>query len=694
MFQLVWFNEYIIILIDHNEEKIQLNTNLNNIKKISYEKEQTILQIIYEEIISNKKRMNLISFLINILSFYFYYLSLEGCIGTQIDCLKIMTLDKFMELFYFDLTSSFLFSITLIFSFFNKISIFCIIYPIIIYIIFYIKDHGADLSYHGLYNIIVLCISSISFFLILIIIIYLFILYNKKRKKIFISIIFFLMMLFIIIIIYLYSKTSCIEWDIGLNNIKLDNNISKYSCKFINPTKCYINAFDGILDFSKYIRKNCKSMNWEFERKEKLFKYINKDLINVTKIGFPITTNKDFWLRTQKNIEHFSERVLSRVVDMDNLKENVIKPEVYIDFSNKDSQEWKISINIIKNETLIEERNNISKKINSTFNNILFIYLDSISRQHFKRKMPYLSKFISKYLSKENKSIGYQFLKYHNFAAFTQKNVQPMFYGEKMDPKSSNGTSIIKYIKERGYITGQSSNLCSKELFVTMNNCLNKVEFSDFDHENVAMFCDPNYYDRTNPYPAFSGPFSSLRRCLYKKDTYEYVLEYGKQFWSIYNESKKFLRLSFIDAHESTGEVIKYLDKPIYDFLSFLIKGNMMKNTAIIFSSDHGNGMPSLYTIINSVDYFYENVLGFLAFVFLDSNFDDNIKNNLERNQQILITPYDIHDTLIDIIYGKENLELNSRFGKSLFREIKGMERNCNKYEELMEKDICRCINY
>ena len=121
----------------------------------------------------------------------------------------------------------------------------------------------------------------------------------------------------------------------------------------------------------------------------------------------------------------------------------------------------------------------------------------------------------------------------------------------------------------------------------------------------------------------------------------------------------------------------------------------MMKNTAIIFASDHGNGMPSLYTLINSDDYFYENVLGFLAFVFLDFNLnDDNIKNNLERNQQILITPYDIHDTLIDIIYGKENSELNSRFGKSLFREIKEMERNCNKYEELVEKDICRCINY
>ena len=673
---------------------MHLNININKSKKSIKEKDSTILQIIYDEILTNKKRMNIITLLINLLSFYLYYLSLEGCIGTQIDCLKIMTIDKFFELFYLVIFSSFLLSITLIFSFFNKISIFCMIYPIIAYILFYIIDHGSDLSYHGLYNFITFCISLFLFFFLLLIIVYLFILYHKKKKKIFFGIVFTFIIAIILIMTYLYSKTSCLEWDMGLNNIKLDNNISKYSCKYIAPTKCYMNAFDGFFDLSKFMRKNCKEMDWGLDRKEKLYNYLNESFINVTKIGFPITTNKDFWLRTQKNIEHFSERVLSRVVDMDNIKENITKPEVYIDFSSKESQNWKININLIKNETLIKERNDISKKINSSFDNILFIYLDSISRQHFKRKMPYLSKFIKKYLSKKNNSKSYQFLKYHNFAAFTQKNVQPMFYGEKMDPKSSNGTSIIKYFKQRGYITGQSSNLCSKELFVTMNNCLNKVEFSDFDHENVAMFCDPNYYDRKNPYPAFSGPFSVLRRCLYKKDSYEYVLEYGKQFWNTYNESKKFLRLSFIDAHESTGEVVKYLDKPIYDFLKLLMKKNLMKNTAIIFASDHGNGMPGIYTLLNSDDYSYENVLGFLAFVFLDFTLDENIKNNLEKNQQILVTPYDIHDTLIDIIYAGENWELNSRFGKSLFRDINGMERNCNKYEELMGKDNCRCINY
>lgn len=313
--------------------------------------------------------------------------------------------------------------------------------------------------------------------------------------------------------------------------------------------------------------------------------------------------------------------------------------------------------------------------------------------------MKYLSSFIEQYLdidknkNNENSNFkSYQFLKYHTFAAFTQKNVQPMFYGEKMDPTSSNGTSLIKYMKKQGYITGQSTNLCSKELFVTMNNCLNEVEFSDFDHENVAMFCDPSYYDRTNPYPVFSGPFSIIRRCLYQKDTYEYVLEYGKQFWETYSENKKFLRLSFIDAHEGTGEVIKYLDKPLYDFLMNLLNQNLLKNTAIIIASDHGNGMPGIYYIINSGDYMYENVLGFLAIILYDYKDENEIKN-LEKNQQILVSPYDIHDTLVDIIYNGKNKDIMSRNGQSLFSEINSMERTCEKYSEL-SPELCRCIKY
>ena len=678
------------------EEEINLTKN-KNIKIIT---DPTYFEIFYYEIFLNRKLMDIFALILNIFSFYLYYISLEGCVGTQIECLKVMTINKFFDFVYEVIFCCFFFNLVLLLAYFKKISIFSVIYPLICYFIFYFMDNGSDLAHHGRYNFFGFCFFLLLFFIFSLIAIYMIILYKKGKKNLVYTISSSIIFLFFIVFIYLFSKTSCSKWNKGLKNIILDNDKNKYPCKFVSPKKCYMNAFDGLFDLSKYMGKTCDKIGKPSEQKKKLFKFLDLNKFkNTTKIGFPITTTKDFWLRTQKNIEHFSERVLSRVVDMDKIEENILKPEVYIDFSDKTQPYGKININLIKNNSLIEERTKISKNTTSSFDNILFLYIDSLSRQHIKRKMKYLSSFIEQYLdidknkNNENSNFkSYQFLKYHTFAAFTQKNVQPMFYGEKMDPTSSNGTSLIKYMKKQGYITGQSTNLCSKELFVTMNNCLNEVEFSDFDHENVAMFCDPSYYDRTNPYPVFSGPFSIIRRCLYQKDTYEYVLEYGKQFWETYSENKKFLRLSFIDAHEGTGEVIKYLDKPLYDFLMNLLNQNLLKNTAIIIASDHGNGMPGIYYIINSGDYMYENVLGFLAIILYDYKDENEIKN-LEKNQQILVSPYDIHDTLVDIIYNGKNKDIMSRNGQSLFSEINSMERTCEKYSEL-SPELCRCIKY
>ena len=60
---------------------------------------------------------------------------------------------------------------------------------------------------------------------------------------------------------------------------------------------------------------------------------------------------------------------------------------------------------------------------------------------------------------------------------------------------------------------------------------------------------------------------SNLRRCLYGKDAYEYSLEYAEQFWEQYADKPKFFRLGFIDGHEGSLEVIKYLDEPLLNMI-------------------------------------------------------------------------------------------------------------------------------
>jgi hypothetical protein len=87
------------------------------------------------------------------------------------------------------------------------------------------------------------------------------------------------------------------------------------------------------------------------------------------------------------------------------------------------------------------------------------------------------------------------------------------------------------------------------------------------DHESISYACDPNYHDPQNSFSPYMGPFSIFRRCLYGKDTYEHVMDFGKKFINAYPNEKKVVWLDFIDMHEGTGEVINYLDKPLSKFL-------------------------------------------------------------------------------------------------------------------------------
>ena len=634
--------------------------------------------------------------LINIYGLISYLYSLIGCKSSRAYCLSYYTNDKIVEIVYYILKASISYSLIFILTFWQLIPFSYFLLITSMYFSLYLYDNGDDLEKHGYYNLygfifFFLIIASIMIYLTYIIKLILI----KSYKRICYIIIPTLIIFLICFIKYLFLL-NCYGYHTGLNGMKIDDNKEKYSCFYDYPKKCYIDIFSPFMDYSLFAG-NCKTIR-SLENQKKYFTYFlinEKDYENTTRFGFPITTGENkFSLRTQNDVKHFNERVSRNIIDMDkydNLK-NVKKPEVILDFS--EDKNGVININIEKNNILAEDRKKLGLKYKSKFDNILFIFIDSLSREHFQRKLKKTKRFIEQFMKKENNMYykSYQFMKYTTFDAFTQMSAQPMFYGEKMDPETSNGTFIIKHMKERGYITGQSINLCSRELFVTMNNCLNNVEFSDFDHENVAMFCDANYYNRDYPYPLLQGGFSALRRCLYGKDTFEYVLEYGQKFWETYQDNKKFLRLGFIDAHERTQEVIKYLDEPLFLFLNYLFKKSLLENTAIFFVSDHGNGMYGFYRDIQADDFLFERTLAFWFIILHDFKNEEEVIN-LEENQQTLLTPYDIFDSLSDIIFDEENMNVHTRLnlGKSIFRKIDAKNRTCMKYTEWPLDEMCHC---
>ncbi len=374
---------------------------------------------------------------------------------------------------------------------------------------------------------------------------------------------------------------------------------------------------------------------------------------------------------------------------MDNLNEvNRLKPneypEIILEYQDRNYTYAEIKMNITKKRELVEYREK-KKNNNSPFENVLFIFFDAISRVQFQRVLPKTTKFFEQFMkyNPNSKYKSYHFSKYHSLDGYTRINLQPMFFGYNMG--SGRGTYIIRYFKQNGFITGQSMGSCSKETYIFGNNYTSNLQFENYDHENVGMFCDPNYFDRERPYSINKGEYCLLRRCLYGKDVHDYVLDYGKLFWETYKDNRKFLRLYFIDPHETSGEVAKYVDTPLYNFLSNLYQRNLFEKTIIFLISDHGLHMSGIYQAMKTEDYNIEKYLPML--IILIHDYKDN-DNNLIDNQDILISAYDIHNTLMYCAFGIFN---QFDRGSNIFGYINANQRNCSSIG-IDKATVCKCV--
>ena len=149
--------------------------------------------------------------------------------------------------------------------------------------------------------------------------------------------------------------------------------------------------------------------------------------------------------------------------------------------------------------------------------------------------------------------------------------------------------------------------------------------------------------------------------------------------------------MAFMDGHESTKEVAKYVDRYLYKFVDFFLNNLMNDKTAVFFISDHGNNMPTIGKLIGGEDELLERALGNLILLIPNEHNQTQI-NNLKYNQQILVTPYDIYETLLDMsVYDKQWGSENNK-GESLFNKINGLERDCEKYDDWDQRKQYFCV--
>jgi hypothetical protein len=666
---------------------------------------------------NENRKYQITAFILSVLSIILYFLGLEGCYGDEVYCLARLGIIFYLKIIILNSVSCLCLCTVLILMTFGKVIILHLLYLLPSLILMMLFDHGTTLAHHGYYN-------TLGYIALLIILyplcsfIYLMIkLIKEKRFKIYIPILLIILILVILFYSFIYGKTKCNEWDLGLNNTRIYNNEDEYACQIKLPKKCYLNVVDKKLNVSNIIKKDCAKR--DDSEKKMLFEYIrrsnNSYITPFTKrIGYPNINKGDYPQEKQDGLIKLSREIVRDLVDMDHLPSHITPekiPEIYIDFTNypeePDSKFGKIHINLMKNESLIEERKKNAENNEVIFNNIILIFVDTVSRAHINRKMPKFKSWVERYMKYESQDFkGYQFLKFHSLGVHTHLNFKPIIYGESV--LSANGINILHYLKEKGFITAQADNYCSPEpyqLHPTFDH--SNVTYEYFDHELISLFCDPNFFRPENPFPIHKGNCGIIRRCLYGYDTFHYLLEYSNLFWKTYKGNRRFLRLSSMDSHEATGELVSLFDEPLTNFLDNLYQNGDLNDTVLFLFSDHGNHMALHLTLLPADDLEIEKIMPFFFIIlpkksenYKNLNFLDEYYENLYKNQQSFVTSYDIHDTIINIIFNEseKNKAPFSINGTSLFLTVDNKHRTCEDFPEIFAKKspgtlTCNCIN-
>ena len=624
-------------------------------------------------------------YILYIVAYLLYYLSLESCLDGEELCGNNMKwiYKKVIQLVISCELISFLVAI-IIFNYSSKIHL---IHIISVFSLFVNYRHDFNFFNHGMYNIIVFLLL---FFLNLIVIIFfkLLIYFIKLKKKLTFIRCFLIAILFIIYKCQI-PDIVCDDWEKGLNNTSIDDNKEIFGCKIERPKYCEYKFFSPYQDFTKMLGINCSFKQSNYRKiilEKSRSPYISK---NTKKFGFP-STNEGL-VATIDGLDNkiLKEYISDNLFDIDNNWKNFSDPEIIVDFS-KDSL-GELIIDLKYNKTLSIERKKLENMNKPYSDNILILFLDSVSRASSLRQLNKTLKFFEKFISYEGgfnenypkeKFHSFQFFKYQSFEGRTAGNFPRLYYGNKREAK--NITRINKYFKENGYITNYCGHLCQKDNARTLHNT---TTLELYDHQ--MLLCDPNS-------PRYS---KIIRKCFYGKDDVGFLLDYSEQFWRKYKNNRKFSTVIINSAHEGTMEVLKYLDDIIYNYLNSLFKDNMFQNSSIFLLSDHGVGLQSFYYAFKF--FALEAELPMLYIIINDRN---NISYQeqyfyLHENQQAFITAYDIYNTINHLLYGDkytyianltdENPTPKSPLGISLFDKINHKSRKSKNYQ-FMNQKICK----
>ncbi|CAD5225814.1 unnamed protein product [Bursaphelenchus xylophilus] len=316
--------------------------------------------------------------------------------------------------------------------------------------------------------------------------------------------------------------------------------------------------------------------------------------------------------------------------------------------------------------------------------NVMIIGIDSVSRSNVIRNLPKTYGYLT------SKIGGFDFRGYAKIDDNTSPNMIALTTGRRVTVKASelpldpqkefvdSWPFIWKNFSQNGYNT----------LLAEEQPGVWSYKAMGFKYQPTDVYFRPfGHILNDNPIYRTMSPF-----CYLNMPETEHVLASIERFIEAQtSQSIPYFLFSFLWklSHDDIN-MIERLDNLLYTWLQRIHMKELLRETVIIFMSDHGNRFDDIRsTLIGR----YEERMPFLFARPPESLFKrypeakENLKNNLWR----FTNQYDVYETLVDIVTHKIDVKRTDTFknrGHSLFHEIPE-DRTCKDAD--IDEHFCVC---